>query len=540
MTAGRSGALFVATRIGLVLVFLLLGLQARRCLIEDDLPLHADEAGHALPAARMALAIGEADLRGFAAASLRELVWPFLHPLVIASGFLLFGLSAEVARTSSLVAFGAAVFLLPGFARALSAPETPARGPAFPMLGWLSAAILVAAAPWDLVSSVMGEPLGMLAGVATLWAAARASDRRSPAAHAPCGLLAAAAFFVKYGYGVPLIAALLLSLALRARALGFGPLLGAAVGALAPIAAWAGAVFAREPSRLGEWLGVLVNKDEGVRGLANALFYGQVLFDSVGWPVAVAVLLLLLATLPRRPEAARLAPLLFVGLALLLLTLHPNKQQRYLFPVLPVMLVLAEVEAARLLLPRRKALGVLWPALAALALVALDPLRRLEESAASATELRGSRAIVDYLADNVPPGRPALLLGSTGLLPHYALTWELIERQRREPEIDLLPFPGDSGWDPRFRSGYPAQMRPEYGELLREALAGGRYQTVVTLALREDSPFRPAWLAKWDAWGQNYVHAADELHREGALALRAERSFPQDRAQVRVFAPGPP
>ena len=70
-TTSRFGAC-----VGLVVAFVLLGMHAHRVLIRDGPPLHADEAGHTLPAARMALALGQGDLRGFASASLRELVLP--------------------------------------------------------------------------------------------------------------------------------------------------------------------------------------------------------------------------------------------------------------------------------------------------------------------------------------------------------------------------------------------------------------------------------------------------------------------------------
>jgi hypothetical protein len=537
MTRRGRSALLWSARIGLAAGFVLVGLHAHRALILDGLPLSADEAGHALPAARMALALGHGDLGGFATASLRELVWPFVHPWVVASFFLLFGISAHVARASSLLTFGAALCLVPPFARAISRPAPENSGPAPPMLGWPSAAILVATAPWGLVCAVMGEPLGMLLTLLTLWAAARAAGERGVAVHVLCGLLAAAAFLTKYGYGVPLIAALLLALAWRIPELGWRPLLAALAGALAPAVAWGCAVFAREPHRFDEFLGILLNKDEGLHGLEDALFYGKALSNFVGWPLGIAVLLLLLWTMLRRAEPARLPSVLFVGSALLLLTLHPNKQQRYLWPALPVMLVLAETEAAQRL-RRWRGVLVLWPAAAILAFVAANPLSQVTQAAASAGELRGSRTIVDFVADTVPPLQPGLFLGTTGLLPHYALTWELLERDGREPEVDLLTFPGDTGWDPRFRQGYPAEMRPEYAQVLRRALATRRYRSVVTLALGEKSPFRPPWLAKWDAWGQNYVSAMGDQAGESGYVLRAERSFPGDEAVVRVYVPG--
>jgi len=528
-----------AVQLAVVAACLALGVHAYRVLIRDGPTLHADETGHALPAARMALALGEGDVAAFAEASLRELVWPFLHPWLIAAGFLLSGISADVARLPSLLAFLGALGLVPALARALHAPaDEPGRGAWPPLLGWPSLALLAATAPWFLVCSVMSETLGMLLTIATLLCAARAACRREPGPTVLAGLLAAAAFLTKFSYGAPLVLALLAALAWRARQLGPRPLVAAAVASLGPLAAWAGLAFAIQPRRLPEFLGILVNRDEGLRGLPGFLFYASELARTLGWlPVLAGAPLLALAA-ARWREARRLPALLFVGCSLLLLTLHPNKQWRHLVPVLPALLVLAETEAAFRLREKARVLAA-WPILPVLALAGYDTLASVDEAAAEAARLRGSRAILAFAADHVPWREPVLFLGTTGLLPHFALTWEILERERREPQVEPLPFPGDRGWEPRFRAGYPAEPRPEYGEVLARALDSSRYGSVVTLALSEGSPFRPAFLARWDAWGQNYVRAAEALAPRHGYVLAAERSFPADGARIGVFVRQP-
>lgn len=525
-----------AAYVAMFVAALLTGVHAYRVLIFQAPPLHADEAGHALPAARMTIALRGGDVSGFVAASLNETLWPFLHPWAITPFFLLFGISARVARLSSLLTYACALSLVPRLARRIAPREAMDRASPPPLVGWLSVAILVTATPWDLVCTVMSEPLGMLLTLAALLVAVEAGNRQTLVWHACSGLLAASAFFTKYSYGLPLMFGLFSALALRAGRSGKRPLVAAIAGALSPVLIWAFAILAPNPRRASEMLGALVNRDEGLRGLTDALFYGRVVLDDLGRPIGVIVLFLLALTVARRKAEERLPLLLFVGIALLLLTLHPNKQQRYLFPVLPVMVVLAETEAARYL-SRRRGFRLVWPALSIAVLLAGAPLARLDEAAATATTLRGAGAIIAYVADNVPADRPALFLGTTGLLPHLALTWELIEREQRDYEVDLLPFPGDAGWDPRFRSGYPSGDGPEYDRVLREALASGRYGSVVALALGSRSPFRPDWLAKWDAWGQNYVRAVESEAAEQGYVLRSERSFPEEDARVRIFVP---
>ncbi len=437
-----------------------------------------------------------------------------------------------------LLTFGAALSLLPSLARALGAAHpddaVPHAASSRLVIGWLSVATLAAAAPWERVCTVMSEPLGMLLTVSALLVEAHAARRNRLSWHVGSGLLAAAAFFTKYSYGVPLLAAILLSRVWRVRRQGVWPLVAAAAAMCLPVLLWVAAVLSPDLGRATELLGVFTNRDEGLRGFTDAFFYGHALLVAVGWPVGIATTLALVvrAAWGRERERSQ-AAMLFVGLTLAMLTLHPNKQERYLFPAVPILLVLAEVELARHLDRRR--LQFWWPPLVGLLLLSQSPLNRLREAVADAAQLQGARPILAHIADNVRDRQPVLLLGTTGRLPHFALTWEMLERQGSEPVVDLLTFPGEQGWDPRYRRGYPSAWGPDYGPALRQALATGGYRSVVTLALGERSPFRPEWLAKWDAWGQNYVRAMDE--EATGYVLQSQRSFPESAAVVRIFLP---
>jgi hypothetical protein len=531
----------VAIRIGrvaLVVGGLALGVVVYRALLVNMPPLQADEAGHALPAARMALALGQGDLRGFLDATRRELVWPFMHPWLITAFFLSFEISARVARLSSLLTFGAALSLLPSLARELwtvHPDDALQQAPSSPhVIGWLSVGVLTAAAPWHIVCPVMSESLGMLLVVLTLLAEARAAQRNRTAWHIASGLLAAAAFFTKYSYGVPLMAAILFARVWRVRRHGIRPLLEAVVAMSMPVLLWLAAVLSPDLGRAKELVGVLANRDLGLHGFASFFFYANALVETTGWHVGAITIVALAAIAASGRWERRLTALLFVGITVVLLTLHPNKQERYLFPAVPIMLTLAEGELARRLGSRRR-LSLWWPLLMATLLVARNPLKQLHDDAAQDAPLRSARPIVAYIADTVLDRQPVLFLGTTGLLPHYALTWEMLERRRTEPDVDLLTFPGERGWDPRYRSGYPTAMGPEYGLVLRRALEAGRYRSVVTLALGERSPFRPDFLAKWDSFGQNYVVAMAEQHV--GYRLLSERPFPEGDAVVRIFVP---
>jgi hypothetical protein len=129
-----------------------------------------------------------------------------------------------------------------------------------------------------------------------------------------------------------------------------------------------------------------------------------------------------------------------------------------------------------------------------------------------------------------------LVLGSSGLLPHSALSWQLLERDRRESEVDIMLFPFEEGWDARYRSAYPTDLRPEYATTLAAALDRGS-PSVVAFELGGRSPFLPGWMARWDAWAQNYVTV---MKRQAGYAVAAESAFPSSDAVVRVYVPRPP
>jgi hypothetical protein len=298
-----------------------------------------------------------------------------------------------------------------------------------------------------------------------------------------------------------------------------------------PVALWLGWILLPDPFRAGELLAAFVNRDEGLRGLAGWLFYPRAVVAALGWPVALVVLLGLAATLAHRRLEPRRPAILFVAAAMAMLTLHPNKQARYLFTTLPVLLILAETELAHRL-RRLRGREALWPALAVILLFTRNPLAQVRLSAESARRLDDARPILAYVAESVGRRQPVLFLGTTGLLPHLALTWELIERQAAEPSVDLLLFPDGPG---RHRTGYPAAMGPQYDAVLRDALASGRFRTVVALELGSRSPFLPDWLAKWDAFGQNYVRLMALPAAQVEYALESERAFPQSDAKVRIF-----
>jgi 4-amino-4-deoxy-L-arabinose transferase-like glycosyltransferase len=525
-------------------VALALGAYAYRVLLPTLPPLQADEAGHALPAARMALALAQGDLAAFLELTRRDILWPFFHPLFIGVFLLAFGTTADVARASSLCAFVATIALVPLLVRELARPpaEAPVDGgpppTPSPTLGWLSAAALVGAPSlWGFGCAAMTESLGMLMVLGTLLCAARAERKQSLALHAASGVLVALTFFTKYNYGVPLALALFAALAFRARVRGPRPLAAFCAGVVPLLVAWAAFVFGTDRARLAfVWSYIRASRDEGIHGLEGVLFYPRGVVEVLGAAVGIGLLLGLLAAFRRRAPSARLPSLLFVSLTFVLLLPHATKQWRYVAPAMPVLLALAEAELGAWAAARFRRHGLAWGLLSASLLLARNPLEGIRHAVDESRPFAEAGSMLRFASLHLPPDRPVLVLGSCGLLPHTALAWQLLERDGREPEVDVMLFPFEDGWDPRYRSAYPTDMRPEYATTLDAALAG-RSPTVVAFELGERSPFLPDWMARWDAWGQNYVEV---MKAQAGYALAAERAFPDSDATVRVYVGSPP
>src|SRR5262249_45624367 len=294
-------------------------------------------------------------LGAFLAHTQREMTWPFVHPWVLTAAFLVFGISTLVARTVSLALFGAAVVLAFFLTRELAAADEGGDGEGRTRpsreAAWIGTpvALLMILTPdfWVHSSMIMIESLGMLATTAALLAHAVVSKRPSPRGFLAVGALAALAFLAKYNYGFPLIAALALSAALAPGAVRPGRRDVAALlaGFGGPVALWLAYPF---PEKLRGLYGFSVNRDEGLTGLDNLLFYPSRIAEMVSWPVAIALLVAAVLALRRTRDGRTSAAALFAVLSLVMLTAHANKQLRYVFTVLPVLYVLGELELCRL------------------------------------------------------------------------------------------------------------------------------------------------------------------------------------------------
>ncbi len=186
-----------------------------------------DESMHAaLPALRMALAVGSGDPREVLAIAVACQQYPFVFPAWLASAMALFGPTETVARFAARALWPLALLGLWWLGREL---ELRTRGPhANPSRRWLVPALAVAfgaTSPMLLAfsGSLFLEVPSFVVGVFALRAWLRRGDRalEDDRAQAICRDLAAGAwisvaFFTKFNYGLLLGAGLFLDLAITA------------------------------------------------------------------------------------------------------------------------------------------------------------------------------------------------------------------------------------------------------------------------------------------------------------------------------------
>lgn len=484
-------------------------------------PFHADEAGHALAGARVALAIDAGDPVAAVKHIVSDPFWPFVHAVWL-SPFLLFGgLSVGVARLSSVVAYGASLVVLYAIAQRIS------KGARSSDIGIVALALCVCTPSlWMFAGSVMLESLGtLMTHVAVLLLLELEAHSQVTTLRAcVCGLACAAVFLTKYNYGIPVIVTALAA----AVSAPVGHLSRAAKGGLIassiiPCVAW---LFCPFPFRLLWTFDFLKNRDEGLRGSADWGFYPLWVTSEMGVAIAAGVGVGLISFVMRcrsRRVWIAAAPAL---LTVLMMTLHPNKQNRYILTALPLLYLAAELGLRDAVSRWRKVSSGMWLVLSGVVLLLGDPRGALAADLNVRREQHLARALFDFAEQHVPRGSRTLFAGGGPLLPHLLLEWRFASSWREQrPSVLILPYP-EEGVD--GHAGLPTALTPAYGDRLNKALTRD-VDIVVAMECDANSPLCPEWLSRFDGWRNNYAVAMRST--PGWHAVAAQRD---DAARVTV------
>jgi 4-amino-4-deoxy-L-arabinose transferase-like glycosyltransferase/O-antigen ligase len=480
---------------------------------------------------------------------LQQPTYPPLHTLMLSGGFAVFGDSATVARLSSLVGF----LMATGLVYWLGWEFAPS-----PNTGALTGGILVAltmSAPTlvYLASDVQLEAAGLLLTMAAMLCACRVpyckrwSKRRKWLA--TTGLLSTATFFLKYNYGLPVLigvwgASLLEGGGWQERR---RPLVVLACTTLLPIALW----FGTGGRKIEAFVDFAVNRTSGLSWWQGLLFYPGALLREYAshWLLGCAILLAFGLTLVRcheRDYRARVVLLTAIA-GLMLAVLHPYKQARFIYTIVPLVLLPAAVWGTRAVQwckewtrrpgnSRRRQMGaaVLVAALLALNLLCvLSSLRRYQDGenerlnfdASAQTAVAG---MLTFLENHADAAQGVLVNGYFNEVSEALLRWTWRDRAEDKPLLVYgFPFAGRAG-----------RQRNEMGDSLtyvlelEQALDQHHPQLVVSIAVRPNSAFYTADYEAWNAWQEGYDAA---MRHHPHLELVDQAYFDQRGVQVSIY-----
>ncbi len=435
-------------RLSLLLLLLLVGLIGWQLYVNHLLLRGAfgwDEAAHALKGALIADDLQQGDWLAFLYDSYRQVLWPPLHSWFLAVAFLLFGPSTVSAGAVSLVAFLLTALILYAIALHLDTRAGPLIG-LLAAIFWLSALPLI-----QFATLAMLELPGLFAlsiGILVHFQVNQADQ--PPQRQIWLALAIAFIYFLRTHYGVlfAIVVAIewLMASGLRPTRLFMQRTLYLVLPLLLVFGLW----FAYPPKLTATWTW-LINIPDGVAEPYSAegwLFYPRafVRLAVSPWLFALFLVTYLAAWRNWRDRRARLL-LLLVLVQFALGMFHQNKQDRYLFPLLPPLYLLAasglvrwqaawrlppshlSIGMAKLLnigflraqVPRLVMLGATFVAITVLP-NALQPL----PAAPPADPLLAT------LVAQVSKSENTLLLGTTDVLyPHPPLIdWELLTHQQ--------------------------------------------------------------------------------------------------------------
>jgi 4-amino-4-deoxy-L-arabinose transferase-like glycosyltransferase len=296
-------------------------------------PFFWDEAAHSLKGYLIAHEAREGDWLAFLYDTYRQVYWPPLHSWMTGAAFLICGISKEVARSVSLLAFLVAVLVL--YPASLFMKESRSD-----LRALISGALLLTS-PMIIAYSglVMLETPGILFLCLTLLVFMWLNRReKSAATHLLLGLCLALTYFVRTNYGILLMLAFLIDAILECR-LNMKELFGRRnlYTALPPVIFMA--VWFAYPPKLVHTFQALVNQPLGVEksfSLEGLLYYPSALLEISGAPWIFAVYLICLLISLGYAGDRRVRFLIILVVAHFLIgQVHHSKAVRYLFPILP-------------------------------------------------------------------------------------------------------------------------------------------------------------------------------------------------------------
>lgn len=399
----------------------------------SDRPFDFDEAVHALPAYQIALDLRALDFGALWIHSLEEdrlAAYPFLHSWMLAPALAFAGADTAAARLANTIF----VWLSLGLAAWVTRPLVSAA--AGRIAAPLAALLLALSLPvWTYANTVLLEGAGLVVTLAWLGAYLRARPGAWPGWPWLAGLLAAAAFFTKYSFGVFVLGGMVLSEA-------FAVLVERRLAARRWLA-----LFGTPAVLIGVWL-ILPGKFERLAGYSVSQHASLAFWSWENWlyaplnalrfyapgPLTAGLMAAALALTPlRRHEAGVRQTTAVVIAGLAVLTWVPQKDPRFLYTVAPLLIPAAAALGAQALPILRSRRTLRWlVAGIALAELGLGLTRLSRYAEALQTVFNTSpdtRGLYQFVIDgSLASGKRPLLLNAWYQVNALAASWSYHER----------------------------------------------------------------------------------------------------------------
>jgi 4-amino-4-deoxy-L-arabinose transferase-like glycosyltransferase len=300
---------------------------------------HWDEALHALKAVQIADSLQHGNWLGFLLDSYRQVLYPPIHSWLVAISYLVAGPTVTSTGVVSLLFFVATAPVLFLAGRALHDEKGTVAG--------VIAAILFLTSP-PLISyatQAMLEVPGLLPLCLTILIYFRlVRDDVRPLAYVLLGLGVTLTYFVRMPYGVFIFLIVMATLLVESKFHLLRFLDRKVLYTLLPMVIVFGIWFAY-PAKIASTIRWLINEPNVPEpySVAGWLFYplATVWLSGSIWLFALAFTSLLVAIVAFRHNRRIRFLLILVLIQMVLAAVHPNKQQRYLFPLLPALFLLS-------------------------------------------------------------------------------------------------------------------------------------------------------------------------------------------------------
>lgn len=533
----------------------------------------SDMGAHGLCGVKIANDISNLDLKSFIVDTNDQKSWPFVHSYLLAAYFLFLGNSVNAATLLSISASALVVIFI--FLTSVSLSEKD---------GWfagLCACFMAITSKYYLVFStlIMLEIFGALFTLLSLLLYVKSVETGSRTYYFSTSIAVTTLFLTKYNYGILVLISIVFMEYVRlpdrtrlndilssfakeilfkkspAINLPTGPVFPARiyflfVPALLIIFIWLAYPY---PHKLNGFLNFVTKKNYLSNmpvlpfiSLGNFLFYPKIinnyyfLSPSVFYVSAFLFVSSFFGTNDIRIKIFRN----FFLIGFILAMLHPLKETRSMFTLMPAYWIVAAYQAHKLIskviqnISSKSAVTAKMLFILLIGSISYPSVKALTADFPTVlSAYYGDRQLTDvlnYMSDNLDTRSKVLFIGAFNELNTFLIQWDLSEKRRFLPDniaIDDLDF-GKKRPGTFDASAIPDIMMNGFRKLMEKS----EYGYIVTINVMDNSKYFVEDYKIWHIWKKNYIHLME--HNQSNYHLIAERFFSNVGLNVKIYRIG--